>query len=69
MIDIIALVLSVISIIINIYIYFFSLNKISNFKVILGNIVNQINRINKNNYNVLSKNIKDISAIQDKIFQ
>lgn len=69
MIDIIALVLSVISIIINIYVYFFSLNKISDFKVILGNIVNQINRINKNNYDVLSKNIKDISLIHAKIFQ
>lgn len=69
MIDIIALILSVISIIINIYVYFFSLNKISDFKVILGNIVNQINRINKNNYDVLSKNIKDISLIHAKIFQ
>jgi hypothetical protein len=68
MIDIIALVLASISIAINIFIYFFTLNKIKEYETLLKNMVVQVNRINKNEYDVITKNIKDISKIESKVF-
>jgi hypothetical protein len=68
MIDIIALVLASISIMINIFIYFFTLNKIKEYETLLKSMVVQVNRINKNEYDVITKNIKDISKIESKVF-
>lgn len=68
MIDIIALVLASISIMINIFIYFFTLNKIKEYETLLKSMVVQVNRINKNEYDVITKNIKDINKIESKVF-
>lgn len=68
MIDIIALVLASISIVINIFIYFFTLNKIKEYETLLKSMVVQVNRINKNEYDVITKNIKDINKIESKVF-